>query len=142
MGVRVASRAGDTVREPHFHNLPEVHHRHPAADELHHLEVVRDEEIGKAELSLQIAEQVHYLSLDRNIQRARRLIGNDEVRPHRQGTRDAHATLFATGEFPREVRQFARSEEHTSELQSRVDLVCRLLLEKKKLNTSHVDSNT
>src|SRR5207247_11476566 len=27
---------------------------------------------------------------------------------------------------------FGRSEEHTSELQSRVDLVCRLLLEKKK----------
>src|SRR5438105_6306942 len=27
-----------------------------------------------------------------------------------------------------------RSEEHTSELQSRVDLVCRLLLEKKKLS--------
>src|SRR5207247_5719785 len=26
-----------------------------------------------------------------------------------------------------------RSEEHTSELQSRVDLVCRLLLEKKKI---------
>src|SRR5690349_23999927 len=30
----------------------------------------------------------------------------------------------------------ARSEEHTSELQSRRDLVCRLLLEKKK-KTSH-----
>src|SRR5438105_9368803 len=29
-------------------------------------------------------------------------------------------------------RRSARSEEHTSELQSRVDLVCRLLLEKKK----------
>src|SRR5699024_12732807 len=28
----------------------------------------------------------------------------------------------------------ARSEEHTSELQSRFDLVCRLLLEKKKKN--------
>src|SRR5699024_12141036 len=28
-----------------------------------------------------------------------------------------------------------RSEEHTSELQSRFDLVCRLLLEKKKQNT-------
>src|SRR5690349_21876031 len=27
---------------------------------------------------------------------------------------------------------YARSEEHTSELQSRRDLVCRLLLEKKK----------
>src|SRR5438105_8079725 len=29
-----------------------------------------------------------------------------------------------------------RSEEHTSELQSRVDLVCRLLLEKKKNKSS------
>src|SRR5438105_5339026 len=32
-------------------------------------------------------------------------------------------------------RRWARSEEHTSELQSRVDLVCRLLLEKKKKKT-------
>src|SRR6266496_6491661 len=32
----------------------------------------------------------------------------------------------------RERRHVVRSEEHTSELQSRRDLVCRLLLEKKK----------
>src|SRR5699024_12228393 len=31
-----------------------------------------------------------------------------------------------------------RSEEHTSELQSRFDIVCRLLLEKKKNNTSYI----
>src|SRR5206468_12346608 len=31
-----------------------------------------------------------------------------------------------------------RSEEHTSELQSRSDLVCRLLLEKKKYTNDHV----
>src|SRR2546428_2224434 len=30
-----------------------------------------------------------------------------------------------------------RSEEHTSELQSRSDLVCRLLLEKKKQKSEH-----
>src|SRR2546422_4037874 len=30
-----------------------------------------------------------------------------------------------------------RSEEHTSELQSRLHLVCRLLLEKKKIETHH-----
>src|SRR5438105_7440240 len=34
------------------------------------------------------------------------------------------------------VRSQVRSEEHTSELQSRVDLVCRLLLEKKKTKPS------
>src|SRR5690349_23171465 len=31
------------------------------------------------------------------------------------------------------IQQLVRSEEHTSELQSRRDLVCRLLLEKKKI---------
>src|SRR5256885_12387956 len=39
----------------------------------------------------------------------------------------------------------ARSEEHTSELQSPCNLVCRLLLEKKKKNTdivSHLDFAT
>src|SRR2546421_5130637 len=34
------------------------------------------------------------------------------------------------------ISAITRSEEHTSELQSRSDLVCRLLLEKKK-NKSH-----
>src|SRR5438034_4798572 len=34
----------------------------------------------------------------------------------------------------RELEQEPRSEEHTSELQSHSDLVCRLLLEKKKKN--------
>src|SRR2546421_2203304 len=41
-----------------------------------------------------------------------------------------HSTL------PR-VSRTPRSEEHTSELQSRSDLVCRLLLEKKKTHTTH-----
>src|SRR5256884_6716307 len=36
------------------------------------------------------------------------------------------------------VRRVCRSEEHTSELQSRLHLVCRLLLEKKQ-NTVHRD---
>src|SRR5687768_17705662 len=38
--------------------------------------------------------------------------------------------------------QFGRSEEHTSELQSRLHLVCRLLLEKKKKNKKQNNSNT
>src|SRR2546428_7783503 len=33
-------------------------------------------------------------------------------------------------------KRIVRSEEHTSELQSRSDLVCRLLLEKKKKHTN------
>src|SRR5207247_10784393 len=49
------------------------------------------------------------------------------------------------GDLFRDRRQvcitWRRSEEHTSELQSRVDLVCRLLLEKKKKsNQEHLKS--
>src|SRR5687768_18320593 len=59
----------------------------------------------------------------------------------REGLRTSVGLVVESGE-PREVHHFAclagygaeaiRSEEHTSELQSRLHLVCRLLLEKKK----------
>src|SRR5438067_12856853 len=39
---------------------------------------------------------------------------------------------FGAARFPHRIRKELRSEEHTSELQSRFDIVCRLLLEKKK----------
>src|SRR5256885_9934163 len=41
-----------------------------------------------------------------------------------------------------ELRQHPRSEEHTSELQSPCNLVCRLLLEKKKHTHEHTDIRT
>src|SRR2546430_7287235 len=43
--------------------------------------------------------------------------------------------IFGRGRFSRDVGDSAedRSEEHTSELQSQSNLVCRLLLEKKKI---------
>src|SRR5258707_6359647 len=48
--------------------------------------------------------------------------------------------LRARGEHHRRADLGNRSEEHTSELQSRQYLVCRLLLEKKKLKKLFVDS--
>ena len=41
--------------------------------------------------------------------------------------KDPNAPIF-------DLADYGRSEEHTSELQSHHDLVCRLLLEKKKAN--------
>src|SRR3712207_7144925 len=40
--------------------------------------------------------------------------------------------IYITGSVPENLSPCPRSEEHTSELQSRQYLVCRLLLEKKK----------
>src|SRR5699024_11883574 len=42
--------------------------------------------------------------------------------------------------MPLDILYEDRSEEHTSELQSRFDLVCRLLLEKKNTETTATDS--
>src|SRR2546422_3622436 len=68
--------------------------------------------------------------------------------PERKRVRSANSALRASslgmtaqrwesGVIPSED---ARSEEHTSELQSRLHLVCRLLLEKKKEIRQHRDS--
>src|SRR5438105_9450358 len=51
------------------------------------------------------------------------------VDPFDEGPHRGRRILIDVHEAPLLVRR--RSEEHTSELQSRVDLVCRLLLEKK-----------
>src|SRR3989440_1319912 len=48
----------------------------------------------------------------------------ERVKPYHRNTRESGLSY--------ERMLFIRSEEHTSELQSRSDLVCRLLLEKKK----------
>src|SRR3712207_7305598 len=59
---------------------------------------------------------------------------------HRAGSVQA-AEAMSGGKRSR-IQRSSRSEEHTSELQSRQYLVCRLLLEKKKKNklTAHQDT--
>src|SRR5690349_24026788 len=68
-------------------------------------------------------------------------ISLDVVR-HRIPIKDGHLALVTDDGDKRK-----RSEEHTSELQSRRDLVCRLLLEKKKktkkkIQEQHHHNNT
>src|SRR2546430_12692469 len=55
-----------------------------------------------------------------------------EVRRVIVGHHEVHAPVRRS-----DIQLFARSEEHTSELQSQSNLVCRLLLEKKKSPLDH-----
>src|SRR5699024_11741371 len=52
----------------------------------------------------------------------------------RKGTRLWYTLFNIAVDMHGNFCDIKRSEEHTSELQSRFDLVCRLLLEKKKSN--------
>src|SRR5690606_39442323 len=71
--------------------------------------------------------------------------------PRGRSGRDRRAPCRARTDHPRSLpdrgydrsgatdpRRSCRSEEHTSELQSRENLVCRLLLEKKKIELSKI----
>src|SRR5687768_16212758 len=57
------------------------------------------------------------------------------VRRSTSGASGREAYELVAGERRLRAATDLRSEEHTSELQSRLHLVCRLLLEKKKINT-------
>src|SRR3712207_7840016 len=72
----------------------------------------------RSEVHLEAVWQVAHVALARRVPLERVRALEAGCRPHR-GRR-------------RRLRVQARSEEHTSELQSRQYLVCRLLLEKKK----------
>src|SRR5699024_11600014 len=86
-------------------------------------------------LVLSVDEKTQIQALDRTQPELPLRVGNPRRLTNtykRNGTVNLVAALAVhTGEITaRQVDR--RSEEHTSELQSRFDLVCRLLLEKKK----------
>src|SRR2546422_153642 len=60
--------------------------------------------------------------------------GGDSVTLRPEATAGLLRAYIEHGLFvhPKPIKLYTRSEEHTSELQSRLHLVCRLLLEKKK----------
>src|SRR2546422_3520936 len=58
--------------------------------------------------------------------------GNGTTNEARAGRSEVHSQRRSRGVSENRVMLRGRSEEHTSELQSRLHLVCRLLLEKKK----------
>src|SRR2546429_5760966 len=61
-----------------------------------------------------------------------RVSGGGEPHPESPGEGSAVTLTRRKSHIGRDRSPAGRSEEHTSELQSRLHLVCRLLLEKKK----------
>src|SRR5699024_12430232 len=88
------------------------------------------EPAGRVAQRAATAAELHRLHLLHGLRRRRGLgpaaTARAALRPRGGDLRHRHLPP------PPRDRSAARSEEHTSELQSRFDLVCRLLLEKKK----------
>src|SRR5256885_11079819 len=71
--------------------------------------------------------EIYTLSLHDALPILQELLGHNQI----SMTMDIYSHVLPT------MQKDARSEEHTSELQSPCNLVCRLLLEKKKTPTGH-----
>ena len=92
-GIRVNRIVEQCVFVPHLHNGAQIHNSQPVADIFYNREVMRDEQIGKAEFVLQIHHQVQYLCLDRDVQRRNRLVGNNKFRLHSKCPGDTDPVL-------------------------------------------------
>src|SRR5438874_10647203 len=99
----------------------------PSGGEMKAITISRQYGSGGGEIGARLARRLNWHLIDHElVARVARALGIPEQQAEAQDE-------YAKGFIARVVSQFvSRSEEHTSELQSRRDLVCRLLLEKKK----------
>ena len=90
--------------------MAEVHDGDAIRDVFHHRQVVGDEQIGESTIALEILQQVHHLRLHADVQRADRLVADDEARFHGQGARNANALALAAGKFVRVAAGILRAQ--------------------------------
>ena len=89
---------------------PRAHHGDAVGHVVDHGEIVRDEQVGEAELLLQILEQVEDLRLHRDVERRDRLVADQQVGPERQRAGDADALALAAGKAVRIAVEIALVE--------------------------------
>jgi hypothetical protein len=82
-----------------LHHLAAVQHHHPVAEEPHHRQVVAHEDQGQAELLHQVEQEVEHLGADAHVERAHRLVGQQDPGRRRQGAGNGDALALATGEL-------------------------------------------
>ena len=88
-------RAKKGCARPGFHHLTRVHDAHPMCHTRRHAEIVRDQQHAHAALALDLRQQVQHLRLDGDVERRRRLVGNEQLRPPGERNGNHHALLHA-----------------------------------------------
>ena len=83
----------------HLHQMAQIHDRDAVGNVMHHQQVMGDEQIGHAQLFLQVLEHIDHLRLNGHVQRGDRLVTDDELGVHRQRAGNADALTLAAGEL-------------------------------------------
>ena len=105
-GAQQGARVGmlgaveDVVHRALLHDPSQVHHDHLTGDLGDDAQVVRDEDDGRPVLALELAQEVQHLRLGRDVDRRRRLVGDEEARLAGQRHGDHRALAEAARELP------------------------------------------
>jgi hypothetical protein len=101
----VKGLAVEALGLPDLHNLPEIHHGDSVRDMADHRQIMRNEYVGRSQLTLDVIQQVEDSCLHGDIQGGDRLVEDDHVRLKREGTRNANALALAARKFVRVARR-------------------------------------
>ncbi len=101
LGVGVQGLAVELVVDGELDDATQVHHGDPVGDVAHDREIVGDEQVGQAELPLELLQQVDDLRADRHVEGADGLVADDEVGLDRERPGDADALALAARELVR-----------------------------------------
>ena len=93
--------ANSVVHRRLLDDLAAVHHGDPVGHLGHHAEVVGDQHHARAGVGLQLAHQVEDLRLDRDVERGRRLVGDEQLGLGGQRHGDHHPLRLAARELVR-----------------------------------------
>src|ERR1039458_7044832 len=91
----------DLLRASDLNDLALIHHRNPGREIANDWHGVRDEQIGKAEIALELLQQIHDLRADADVERGNRFVGDDELRTQRKSAGNADALPLSAGELVR-----------------------------------------
>ena len=94
--LRIGEDFGGLAR---FDDLALLHHRDVAGDLAHDAEIVGDEQQRHAELGLQVLEQREDLRLHGDVERGRRLVGDEQIGAVGERHGDHHPLPLAAGEL-------------------------------------------
>ena len=96
-----AGAGKDLGHGPFFHRAPLAHDDHPVGHLGDHAHVMGDQDDRRAQIALQIAQQVQHLALHGHVQRRGGFVGNQHFGPQGQGHGDHHPLAHAARQLMR-----------------------------------------
>jgi hypothetical protein len=93
----------DDARRPALDDPSGVHDDDVVAEVAHHAEIMGDEQVAQSTLGLEPGEQVEDLCLHREVERADRLVADDELGVSDDRPCDRDPLALPTGEAPGEA---------------------------------------